>query len=354
MKKYALLTIHDTQNFGSCLQTYSLWRAIDSCGCDIELIDYKNDAIWNRECSHLVNIFSSPKKFIRYVLWGKDQKEKLLNIRTFLRKNTKMSDPYNRSTIDRANEKYDVFVTGSDIVWGLVITGNDLTYFLDFTEERKKRIAFSSSIGTRWSKEEEQIIRPLVRRYHSIALREKESISWIDNFVDIDVTSVCDPTNLWDCSFWSEFLLENYAPKKEYVLIYLLHNDGRNLKDGIDYARKHNLDVYYISFYDKPKGVNVVKPKNVNEWITLIARARVVFTASFHGTLFSMYFNTPVFYYNRGAKSRLNSLASDIGILHREGNEKNIYDDREIDFKYVHKVLDTKRNESWKILKEVL
>ncbi len=51
MRKYALLTIHDTQNYGSCLQAFSTWKAFEKLGCDIELLDYKNDKIWARECA---------------------------------------------------------------------------------------------------------------------------------------------------------------------------------------------------------------------------------------------------------------------------------------------------------------
>ena len=40
MKKIGLITIHDTLNYGSLLQTYALYKAIESLGVEIELIDY--------------------------------------------------------------------------------------------------------------------------------------------------------------------------------------------------------------------------------------------------------------------------------------------------------------------------
>ena len=49
---------------------------------------------------------------------------------------------YNRDNIKDANDIYKTFIVGSDIVWGMNITGNDFTYFLDFTDENKKRIFF--------------------------------------------------------------------------------------------------------------------------------------------------------------------------------------------------------------------
>lgn len=354
MKKYALITIHDTKNFGSCLQTYSTWKAFEKLGCDIELLDYKNEAIWERECSFLFDIYKSPIKLLKYLLWGRDQKEKLENIRRYLRENTKLSEPYDKNTVKKANEKYDVFVTGSDIVWGLVITGNDLSYFLDFTDDDKKRISFSASIGTKWSDENAAMVAPLINRYDHIALREKQSVAWLKEVTDKDVTVTCDPTNLWDKEFWSQYLLDDYVPKEDYVLIYLLHSDGKNLRDGIKYAKEHNMKAYYLNFFGKEPGTVNVKPKTIGEWITLIANAKVLFTASFHGTIFSMYFDTPVFFYNRGAKSRLYSLAGETGILNREGTDENIALDAPIDFAKVHEALDRKRQESWDYLERVV
>ena len=43
MKKIGLITIHDTLNYGSLLQTYALYKAIESLGVEIELIDSINN-----------------------------------------------------------------------------------------------------------------------------------------------------------------------------------------------------------------------------------------------------------------------------------------------------------------------
>ena len=354
MKKYALITIHDTQNFGSCLQTYSTIKAFEKLGCDIELLDYKNEAIWGRECAHLENVMESPKKLLKYLMWGKEQKRKLNSIRKFMSENVHMSEHYDKNNIKLANEKYDVFITGSDIVWGLVITGNDLSYFLDFTDDDKTRVAFAASIGTKWNDEQAKLVKPLINRYDYLGVREQQSVAWLSEVTDKKVVPTCDPTCLWETEFWSKYLLEDYSPKEDYVLIYLLHNDGKNLRDGIKYAKEHNMSAYFINYYGDVKGAKTVKPKTVSEWITLIANAKIVFTASFHGTLYSMYFNTPVFFYNRGAKSRLYSLAEDIGITNREGLDENIQKNEPIDFEHVHQVLLRKREESWTYLKNTI
>ena len=215
-------------------------------------------------------------------------------------------------------------------------------------------MSYSASIGTKWSDEQAVKVKPYIDRYDYLAVREEQSVSWLNEVTNNEVVATCDPTNLWNSEFWSQYLLDDYAPKEDYVLIYLLHSDGKNLRDGIKYAKEHNMPAYYINYYGNVNGATTIKPKTVNEWITLIANAKLVFTASFHGTLFSMYFNTPVFFYNRGAKSRLYSLAEDIGISNREGLDENIAKNEPIDFSHVHDVLEQKRKQSWLYLEKVV
>lgn len=46
--------------------------------------------------------------------------------------------------------------------------------------------------------------------------------------------------------------------------------------------------------------------------------ANTVFTASYHGLLYSLYFHKNVYYYNRENKSRMESLGEKLGISNRE------------------------------------
>ena len=134
--KLGLLTIHNTQNYGSLLQTYSTYKALDKLGLDIDLIDYRNDAITKREKPNDFGGFISVKQVIKYFIWGDAQKRKYNSIIRFLQENTSMSSEYNKASIINANKIYDGFIVGSDIVWGTNITGRDMTYFWDFASDR--------------------------------------------------------------------------------------------------------------------------------------------------------------------------------------------------------------------------
>lgn len=245
--KLGLLTIHNTQNYGSLLQTYSTYKALHKIGVDIDLIDYRNDAITKREKPNDLKESISVKQIVKYFIWGNAQKRKYNSIMRFLKENTSMSPEYDKGSIVNANKVYDGFIVGSDIVWGTNITGRDMTYFLDFASDDKRRYSFSSSIGTKWTTEENDMIKPLLQRFDRISVREELASEWIKELIGKKPTVTCDPTVLWEPSFWSEFVLDGYAPKGKYVLIYAVNPDKRNISDGIKYAEKKGIPAYFIN-----------------------------------------------------------------------------------------------------------
>lgn len=352
--KYGLLTIHATQNYGSLLQTYSTYKAIQQLGKNVELIDYRNETIEKRELPITDRPINSAKDFLKRIIWGKDQKRKYDGAFEFLNKNISMSQTYHKFDIKSANKKYDAFIIGSDIVWGLGITGDDYTYFLDFVDNTKKRISFSSSSGTKWTENEKQKIKSLLENFDSISVREQLTSNWIEELIGKNIPVTCDPTMLWTADFWKKFVIDDYAPKEKYVLIYAVNPDKKNITDGIAYAKNHGMKAYFINFYSPVKGTRTIRPVTVQQWITLFANANIVFSASYHGLLFSLYFQKPVFFYNRGEKSRMISLSKELGIEYREGIGENVKQDKPICFDSVNEIMQKKREFSWKYLKESL
>lgn len=353
-KKIGLLTIHDTLNYGSLLQTYALYQAIQSMNLEVELIDYKCEKIQKRENTFELRDNLNLQGIVKYLLWHKALKEKYLAFWKFIKCHMKISDSYNKYTISNTNALYDMFVVGSDIVWGTNITGHDFTYFLDFANKCKRKIAFSSSVGTKWSKEDCGQITTLLNRFDEISVREQLASEWIKEVTGRDVKVTCDPTMLWSKDFWDKIVDESILPSRKYALVYLTTSDKQNIEDAKKYANGHNWDVLFINFYKPLKGVHNIKPVSIGQWIALIKNAEIIFSASYHGLLFSLYFHKPVFFYNRGEKSRMISLAEELRIKHREGNVKNLKNNKPIDFTYVDEKMKEKRDYSWRVLKEYL
>ena len=355
MSKIGLITIHDTVNYGSLLQTYATCRMLRQLGHDAELIDYRCEAIEKREKVPTLKNCRSLKDVARYVCWGRALSRKYRNMWRFMRENMTVSRPYTRESIAEANRDYDTFVVGSDIVWSKRITGGDDTYYLDFAADEKRKIAFSSSVGTIWEERDRPHVEKLLRRFDRISVREWMAAQWIRDLYGIEADTTCDPTMLFDGDFWRGHAEKTADGKGGYVLIYAVNQDRKNILDGIRYAKEHGREALFINFYAPVPGTKTVRPDTPGQWLSLFLNADTVFSASYHGLLFSLYFRKNVFFYNgRGETSRMISLAEETGIRHREGTEENLRADAPIDFDEVDRVLAEKRAASIAILKRNL
>ena len=73
----------------------------------------------------------------------------------------------------------DVYMTGSDQVWGPVENGTyDSSYCLSFTDEADKRIAYAASFGrTEMTEDIETFFKKWLSQYRHIGVREDSAVS---------------------------------------------------------------------------------------------------------------------------------------------------------------------------------
>ena len=235
----------------------------------------------------------------------------------------------------------------------LNITGGDFNYMLEFADDKKKKVSFSSSVGTKWSTEDEWKVQECLSRFDQIAVRESEAAEWIKPLVTTGVEVTCDPTMLWNRDFWGKLV---HKPNKleKYILVYMSDPENVCIKRAIEYGKRHKMPVYYINYRAPVYGTVDKRPVSLEEWVSLFYYADVVFSASSHGLLYSLYFEKKVFYFNWTNKSRMNSLADKLSIENREGTLENIEKDEPIHYDVVNQRLDAMRSSSWEILKRIL
>lgn len=195
-------------------------------------------AIMDRETTYPLSQCRNIKDIIKSLMWHKAMQKKYENFWSFIKENMKITKPYTRENVKELNNIFDVFIVGSDIVWGTNITGNDWTYFLDFADDSKTKIAFSSSIGTKWNSDVEKQILSNLNKFKSISVREELAQSWLREIgINADVT--CDPTMLWDSSFWSRMVERPKTNEQPYVLVYMWTKDMRTVNHAKMYAKAH-------------------------------------------------------------------------------------------------------------------
>lgn len=340
--KVGVLTFHDTTNFGSLLQTYGLYKAIDNLGVDCEVIDYQCKSIVERELPKPIEFSFNMRSMARQALVHYFDSRKYRGLLQFSKDRLKLSPRYDRENIGACAYCYDRFMVGSDIVWGLDITQGDTAYFLDFVKDKHRKFAFSSSIGNQWSDTEKSLVAPLLSDFNYIAVREEESAEWVEEVTGHRPDVVCDPTMLLTSQEWSALKSERYKGKK-YIFVYFNDSLGRCLQMAKQYADRHNLEVLYVNYGLPIKGITSVHPYTIADFLSLIYYADRCFTASYHGMLFSLYFNKQFVYFNRAHKSRMNTLASKLSVQNCNGESVDIDHLPNVDYNQVNTLVEQYR-----------
>lgn len=337
-QKIGLLTYHHTTNFGSMLQTYALYKMVQELGFQCEIIDYRNETVENREFIKKLYNCKSLKEIKNHLQYSKYKKKKANAFKQFFENNFCVSSEiYSKKNITQSNGQYNCFLVGSDLVWDFTINDSDTTYMLDFVNNLNKKIAFASSAGGSWNIDDINIVSKLLNRFNYIGVREKSICQQLNEELDINVDFVCDPTMLFSKEKWDELVIDRYI-EDEYILCYMANEDLSIYRDAIEYGKKKGLLVYLISYDWVPKNMNAIRPYKISDFLSLIKYAHTVFTASYHGMLFSLYFEKNFYYYNRGWKSRMNSIANYLDVMDRE--QLNDHNDNDIEYDEINKKIE--------------
>ena len=359
MDKIGLLTFATNTNYGSWCLTWALYKAIKKLGYDIEIIDYHYEECEVKENVNLGTILESMyswrgdtaaiKKLInkKKVQIGLDKDRKKFWGRSARR--------YTSSDIEKANEVYDVFMIGADQVWDHRFAGKSLDFYLDFVNKNKKKIAYAAGTGytdLSFGSAEKKEYTDYLTDFEYIAVRERNLKDFIQESCGRNVPIVCDPTMLLKNSEWRKFVGDNLE-KKPYVLLYIV-DYGRMHEIARHYAKRHGCKVIYIG-YDQPnKYVETRQPKSISEWLTLIYYAEKVFTGSYHGLLFSVYFSKEFSYYNRRPLARFTELSERLMIDRYEIHHESFDVEKCVDWEKVKMAEEGFREHSNKVLLEAM
>lgn len=348
MKKIGLLTFCDTTNFGSWLQTYALYKKIKDLGYEIEVIRYICDGIELREKLTIKKLKSLPIESI--ILQVK--KQLCFSIYTLM--NMKISKKYRRDDIYKTNKKYVNFLLGSDLVWDLNITYGDTTYLFDFLEDDKVRFAYAASSGRDYIPDSQrEIFTKCLKKFNYITVRESGMVSDIENISGCSVYNVCDPTLLIEGSEWKKFVNKDNCNGK-YVLLYFVDGHGNLSRIAKKYARENGLELLAINRDFNIDVDNQINPISISEFLSYIYYAEKIFTASYHGMMFSIIFNKQFAFYPFAPATRMLSVAKrfDVENMNIESNSFDV--NQHIDYKLVNNRVYDFREESIKHLNNML
>lgn len=340
MKKAAIITIVDKDNYGNRLQNYAVQETLRKYKFDTTTIN--NTPILNSEDKYVL-------RKIKYLLLKlkskKECKERKDNFERFdnnINIDKKMFNIKNKEKYS----KYDYFFVGSDQVWNPYFGRlRDLDLLLPF--EGKRKIAISASFGiSKLPNEYESKVKKALKDFNGISVRENDGKKIVENITGRkDVEVLIDPTMMVSVEEWDKVAVKPKQLKKnKYILNYFLGKLSEKKQNEIERIAKEN-DCEIINILDKNSEFYKCGP---SEFLYLEKNAFLICTDSFHSCVFSILYNVPFVVFNRDdsvvcMNSRINTLLKKFQLEERYVNEKIDNDLLMCDFKQSMKILEEER-----------
>lgn len=319
--KIGILTYHYGYNFGGVLQCYALQKTLMGIG-------YDNVSVINCIPSRLrFYLGGIPRKrslklfydwYLR-VRYGK----KCRSAFDAFRKNYLHTTRYvSRKELPLFVKDYDALIVGSDQIWN-IREQSDGMFFLSWNPEyHGRRIAYAPCCGKNEVSEKERFnIRDALYNFDSLSVRNTETFEFVKGITGLTPIIVPDPTCLYD---FRDLLLDKPIRRDRYIFTYILGKEiNGGCKKAIELIKKKLpgcIVIASVIAYSNPQKIDwadeIMYCLSPVEWINMIQNASFVLTDSFHGTIFSMMFNTPfiTYYAEERRKSRFIELANQFEI----------------------------------------
>lgn len=280
--KTGILTFHDADNYGALLQAYALQQTLKKLGMESEFVEIEREV----KKAEPQQKNGPMAVFMKRVTEASERRKKLFE--EFRNGYLEISPCYRREETEQLNDRYQLFLVGSDQVWNWKIPDVDPRYFLPFAADEKK-YSYAASFGTSevpekvagWTAEQ-------LKKFRRISVREESGRQLAEKLTGRTAQVHPDPTLLLERQDWEKISEQR---ESDYVLLFLLVYDEEAVRKAREIAEQKKVSVKIVTAAFLPQlGVDAWCTSGVTEWITLIRNAQAVVTNSFHGTVFSILF----------------------------------------------------------------
>lgn len=315
MKKVGIITIHNSPNYGACLQSYALYRYIQQQGNDVEIIDLHRPFAYED--------YIPSKKYVSCRSVKRSLLSKIKgNVKRFIGIKTKSPSLYSPSAINKFDEfnsviklskpyrgidelyanppLYDLYISGSDQLWNPTQAYCLEPYFLTFVPNGQgKKISYATSVGiTDLRDNEKKDFAKWLNLYDDISVREYQAQSLFQGLLaDKKVNQVADPTFLLDPKDWKDMAVR---PKQsKYILMFTLQHRPEILEYCLQLSKQSGLPLIELGQVQPDVldgSYTAVKDAGPKEFLGYIENAELVITDSFHCTVFSLIMGANNFY----------------------------------------------------------
>lgn len=367
--KIKLVTFAPHPNFGTCLQSYALNHVLKGMGHDVEFIynrreekpatfkqrlksviksalkPFVHQSVWTvltdklqtidkassnnaRTTPYIIQLPQHPllgwaSHFPFYVALAKrfyynnTQKRKVYKF-TFLDGNFTMRRLFTQSDYKKVTSDADLFITGSDQIWNPFCGGYNPMMFLEFVNDGKKCISYSSSISQpSIHPDVKERMANALKKFKHIAVREQRSVEMLNELLQRkDVKLVVDPTYLLTSEEWEAFgnkaKIEFELPEK-YIFCYFVGSKRADVYERMvqDVKRFTGInEVINLECYNRPRVYGngfTYQDAGPYEWVYLLRHASYVCMDSFHATVFALKFKKEFVHAMKNANNEIGS-----------------------------------------------
>ncbi|MDR1320545.1 MAG: polysaccharide pyruvyl transferase family protein [Gracilibacteraceae bacterium] len=268
MKKAGIMTLYyKTYNYGAQLQAYALQKAVQKLGYKCEQICYK---WYDADIEHFYQSQSGNIGKFREFAFSIPHSPRI----------------YSPENIHEAAAEYDVFICGSDQIWG--VPASKPRYVaphmtLSFVPDDKVKFSYGASVGgAALTTDQIPPVKYWASRLDAVSVREQSAIPCIAELTEKEIISVLDPTLLLESPKWDHIAI---PPKdnSEYIFTYNIGGDAELDISTKCLAKRLGCAIKTVSYSEN----DTTGPR---EFLGLIKNAKYVLTNSFHGTAFSVIF----------------------------------------------------------------
>lgn len=294
MSNIGTLTFHRASNHGAMLQAVALQRALDTLGCENEVLDYRSPVIEARYRRKRVVDLLRPGVIARVFLRNSytfDDRTAFAEFRSsHLRVSNRQASTPSEFT-DLVSD-YKQVIVGSDQVWNPAVSGGDYTYFLEGVPATVRRASYAASFGVTHlpGSIAKRVQKPL-QEMDVISVREPQAVDIVADASGREAVCVVDPTMLHSADEWGDILDLRVSEefRRPYVFMYLLHEDRELIRYAKRLAERLEAEVIYVSQrLFKPRGIRTMRGVGPELWLSLLSNSSAVVTNSFHGTAMSI------------------------------------------------------------------
>lgn len=339
-KKVGVLTFHGAHNYGSVLQAYALQTIVSDylekdCGENNYLYEIINMRIKTQKDLYkaikknksIANVIGNLYNLIHY----KDLKKKYNKFEDFINNKLAISKKEYDSIqgVESDISKYDYLISGSDQVWNIGAFDFDWAYYLPF-DTASKKISYAASFGSSHKINDEDV-KKKVKKYLSdfdyLSVRESLSASAIEDMTNRKPEVLIDPTLMVSREDWEKVTAPKIEELGEYIFFYSLGASSEDIEVLTTISEQLGLPIVISNTgtrNDKSLKAKRVLSAGPEDFLSLIKNAKMVCTTSFHGTVFSLIYNTPFFCMNVENDDRIASLLSMVNLQNRFVNKYNV------------------------------